>query len=512
MSEQEQMRAAEREAARLAALAAEPAIAAGAADPEVGLAVLAAHLAPELAVAHRIMMQLAAIAGAVLDWPLGPPGLASPEAVAARPCAPAALAAARLAGGACWMMEQVRQGLLVLSLPPADDGHAEAFGWGAELCSEAELKRRLEAARAAALSPRVLPASAGARAVEAAARASAALLAEIAHADSLAAAIAATAGAFAHQLFAHELAAGHGLYMRLGGRFDAVLAEAAAARREPVEALRLANAAARIGARLRRGRATLALRSAGAPGPVGGPSGSPIVPTDSPNGGPNGGPTGGANGSPTGGHFAPASEFIPTAALSSLFPFPSRAGAARSRRRGPVPVWRKSLAADRRGRLANGNPAGDFLKAPRCGARTRGGGCCLQPAMRGPRGGGRCRLHGGKSTGPRTAQGRARSASARLRHGACRAEVIALQRAAAHHRRRLRHIFAACSAPSSLLSVAGGLEQRAGMTRRSACAKAERGNAPAGHGVDRQEFQFSVRPAPTAARQADRVAPRAGVA
>src|SRR5579884_2694240 len=50
----------------------------------------------------------------------------------------------------------------------------------------------------------------------------------------------------------------------------------------------------------------------------------------------------------------------------------------------------------RRGWLRNGNPPGDFLKAPRCGAKTRSGTPCQCPAMRNRR---RCKLHGGKSTG-----------------------------------------------------------------------------------------------------------------
>ena len=37
--------------------------------------------------------------------------------------------------------------------------------------------------------------------------------------------------------------------------------------------------------------------------------------------------------------------------------------------------------AQRRGRLKNGNPPGDFMKAARCGARTRRGTACLGPAM-----------------------------------------------------------------------------------------------------------------------------------
>jgi hypothetical protein len=37
-----------------------------------------------------------------------------------------------------------------------------------------------------------------------------------------------------------------------------------------------------------------------------------------------------------------------------------------------------------------------FLKSPRCGAKTRSGTPCKSPAMAN----GRCRMHGGKSTGP----------------------------------------------------------------------------------------------------------------
>jgi hypothetical protein len=67
----------------------------------------------------------------------------------------------------------------------------------------------------------------------------------------------------------------------------------------------------------------------------------------------------------------------------------------------------------RLGSLKNGNPSGDFTKAPRCGARNRRGLSCQQPAMKN----GRCRLHGGKSTGARTPEGRRRIAQANLKHG-----------------------------------------------------------------------------------------------
>ena len=59
------------------------------------------------------------------------------------------------------------------------------------------------------------------------------------------------------------------------------------------------------------------------------------------------------------------------------------------------------------GRLLHGNPGGDPSKAPRCGAKTRRGTPCNAPAMRSTKMGNytRCRLHGGASTGPRTAAG-----------------------------------------------------------------------------------------------------------
>jgi len=98
------------------------------------------------------------------------------------------------------------------------------------------------------------------------------------------------------------------------------------------------------------------------------------------------------------------------------------------------------------GPLRNGNPRGNPNLAPRCGAKTRAprSGPCRAPAMKN----GRCRLHGGKSTGPRTEEGLARMRAAHTTHGYYTAEnkearrraravkaearaVLALQRAAA---------------------------------------------------------------------------------
>jgi hypothetical protein len=67
----------------------------------------------------------------------------------------------------------------------------------------------------------------------------------------------------------------------------------------------------------------------------------------------------------------------------------------------------------------------------RCGAKTRAGAPCQKPAIRGKA---RCQLHGGRSTGPRTQEGRQRIAAANLKHGRKTKERLKAQRerAAAH--------------------------------------------------------------------------------
>ncbi len=72
-----------------------------------------------------------------------------------------------------------------------------------------------------------------------------------------------------------------------------------------------------------------------------------------------------------------------------------------------------------------GNP--DLHLSPRCGARTRAGCPCRAPAIHGKL---RCRMHGGRSTGPRTEEGRARLAAARTTHGGYDAAHRAFNR---HH-------------------------------------------------------------------------------
>jgi hypothetical protein len=83
--------------------------------------------------------------------------------------------------------------------------------------------------------------------------------------------------------------------------------------------------------------------------------------------------------------------------------------------------------------------------APRCGARTRRGTPCAGPAMHN----GRCRMHGGMSTGPRTAAGLDRSRHANWKHGAYSLEAKrankVLRQFIRECRENVREIEAACS-------------------------------------------------------------------
>ncbi len=95
--------------------------------------------------------------------------------------------------------------------------------------------------------------------------------------------------------------------------------------------------------------------------------------------------------------------------------------------------------SQRTGPLRNGNHRGNPNLAPRCGAkaRTTGGNPCQAPAMKN----GRCRMHGGKATGPTTLDGHARLAAAHTTHGyytpenrAERRRIAALKAEARAHR------------------------------------------------------------------------------
>src|SRR5262245_7768056 len=89
-----------------------------------------------------------------------------------------------------------------------------------------------------------------------------------------------------------------------------------------------------------------------------------------------------------------------------------------------------------RGWLKNGNRPGNPDNAPRCGAKTRKGTPCRSAAM--PNG--RCRMHGGPSTGPKTAEGIERIRKARTKHGRYSQASIATRREAREIIRILREL------------------------------------------------------------------------
>lgn len=102
---------------------------------------------------------------------------------------------------------------------------------------------------------------------------------------------------------------------------------------------------------------------------------------------------------------------------------------------------RKPQAARAAGRgwLKNNNRTGNPDNAPRCGARTRQGTPCKGPAM--PNG--RCRMHGGPSTGPRTAEGIERIRASRTKHGRYSQASIARRREARALVRVMRDVLGA---------------------------------------------------------------------
>ena len=71
----------------------------------------------------------------------------------------------------------------------------------------------------------------------------------------------------------------------------------------------------------------------------------------------------------------------------------------------------------------------------RCGAKTRKGTPCQRPANKKN---GRCRLHGGASSGPRTEVGRARISAANLRHGKYTKDKLEKRRENAARGREIR--------------------------------------------------------------------------
>ena len=71
----------------------------------------------------------------------------------------------------------------------------------------------------------------------------------------------------------------------------------------------------------------------------------------------------------------------------------------------------------------------------RCGAKTRRGTPCQRPARRVT---GRCRLHGGRSTGAKTQEGRAKIAAANMTNGQHTKAMIAKRKEDAKIAKELR--------------------------------------------------------------------------
>jgi len=71
----------------------------------------------------------------------------------------------------------------------------------------------------------------------------------------------------------------------------------------------------------------------------------------------------------------------------------------------------------------------------RCGAQTRRGSECQRPAYKYN---GRCGLHGGRSTGAKTAEGLKRISEANLKHGRYTKDKLERQRRAAEVGREVR--------------------------------------------------------------------------
>jgi len=239
----------------------------GAVDRECGPLVLADLLAHELVASHHLMQRIAAATHGILN-------ATAPAAPGDEPAE-----AARLAGVAGRLMEQVRLGLIALrrvrpDLPEDEDGIWLALRWEEERCSPEELERRVAAAKAARDRlnppvPKTPPLSPRAEAVRAKAMAVAAELAEEAGVADLAlAAVAEHRGkSFFARLFTIELGAIHDLTMRLAGCADRAFEHAVESAADPALALQLSTVTARLGDRFRRGLLTLQHLAGGPGGP-----------------------------------------------------------------------------------------------------------------------------------------------------------------------------------------------------------------------------------------------------
>jgi hypothetical protein len=429
--------------------------AAAAIDAAEGDEFLHDRLADQMAGAHLLTMRMAALA----DRSINAAASGADQGGADRPlfdlaAARFAGAAARLNGRYCRALQTLR----TLAGPDADEEDVRWFGISTEkeMVSHEEQMRRInrmesyrKLQRRGKPNGKPGPERPRADAAEQAALAAAEQAARSLVTDTGLDSLASPSSAQHMTLFAHQLAATHRLVMRLTGRADAVVTAAADPLDRP-EGVRLAHGAARLMERFRQGVAMLhRIRTTpDHPRPVGYFSTDPDSDYER--------------------EHDRAEDIAhgidPDTGL--LVDAPREAHAE-----SPEPPAGRAPLLLRRGRLKNGNPGGDFLAAARCGAKTRAGGSCRQPAMVN----GRCRFHGGTSTGPRSETGRARARSNRLVHGLRSAEIIALSAAAAAAHRSLGVLLTVARRKSE-----AGMQKPEGPAARSA-------SVPAGDGVDRSE-------------------------
>ena len=90
--------------------------------------------------------------------------------------------------------------------------------------------------------------------------------------------------------------------------------------------------------------------------------------------------------------------------------------------------------AKRISELGKATRFGPNWQGKRCRAKTRKGTFCQRPAFKHN---GRCSLHGGLSTGAKTADGIKRISDANLKHGKCTKDKLEAQRDAAKVGRRV---------------------------------------------------------------------------
>jgi hypothetical protein len=463
-------------AAQLAAAVGAGELAAAAAiDAEEGDRFLHGLLADQMATAHLLTMRMAAAADRAI-------GAAADGAGRSDDNLPLFdLAAARFAGAAARLNGRYCRGLQTLRALAAPAAEEEVEWVGVHFLDDPELSpeesaRRINRLKFHQARDRAEPERAPnprRRRIDAAEQARLAAAQKAAR-DLVAAtgvsSLAHPSNAQRATLFTHQLAAAHRLMMRLSGRADAVVTASTDPLARP-EGLRLAHGAARLMERFRQGVTILNRMRAGPDTPRRTEYylARPISDEEREE----------QRLEDIAAGLDPATGLPAEAPLGAKTGLPASPASAAVRQSAPAPVLL------RRGRLNNGNPGGDFLGAPRCGARTRAGCSCRQPAMANSR----CRFHGGKSTGPRTEAGRARARSNRLVHGLRSADVIALSAAAAAAHRCLGALLGASAKKIHHRAHREGSPSlaRAVLSVSSVVNPSPVNPFPAGHGVDRSE-------------------------